>query len=60
MEYFGWQLTPSASGHTLAPSQDGVFMKALDSIRGIPAKTVTELMAGGGVEGVPEDAEGGN
>jgi len=53
-------LTPSASGHTLAPSQDGVFMKVLDSIRGIPAKTVNEFMAGGGVEGVPEVTEGGN
>ena len=60
MEYFGWQLTPSASGHTLAPSQDCVFMKVLDSIRGIPAKTVNEFMAGGGVEGVPEVTEGGN
>jgi len=53
-------LTPSASGHTLAPSQDGVFMKVLDSIWGIPAKTVTELMAGGGVGGVPEVVERGN
>ena len=60
MEYFGWQLTPSASGHTLAPSQDCVFMKVLDSIWGIPAKTVTELMAGGGVGGVAEVVERGN
>ena len=41
-------------------SQDGAPRKALGSIWEIPAKTVTELMGDGGVEGIPEDAEGGN
>ena len=38
MEHFGGQLTTSASGRTVVPSQDGVFMKALDSIWEIPVK----------------------
>ncbi len=40
MEHFGGQLTTSASGRTVVPSQDGVFMKALDSIWEIPAQNV--------------------
>jgi hypothetical protein len=32
MEHFGGQLTPSASGRTVVPSQYGMFMEVLDAI----------------------------
>ena len=41
MEHFRWQLTTSESGRTVAPSQDGVFMKALDSIWEIPVLSLS-------------------
>jgi hypothetical protein len=46
MENFGWQLTPSASGRTVVPSQYGALMDAPDSIWNIPAKTFSPIGAG--------------
>ena len=38
MEHFRWQLTTSGSDRTVVPSQDDMFMKALDSIWEISVK----------------------